>query len=134
MSENVERVLRGYDAWNRHDWDLLFEMLDPEIEWLPMEGTMIGGPFHGHAEVREFMETLAEMWDEFRIEAEDFIEHGDRVLALVRVRSRARTSGIELDEQWAHLWTARDGLAVRLQVFSDRRRAFEQSGLGPPQG
>ena len=41
------------------------------------------------------------------------------VLALVRVRTRARASGIELDERWAHLWTARNGLAVRLQVFSN---------------
>ena len=134
MSEMAERMLRGYDAWNRRDWDVMFEMLHPEIEWLPMEGTLIGGPFHGHAEVRGFMETLAETWDEFRIEAEDYIEHGQQILALVRVRSRARTSGLELDERWAHLWTARDGRAVRLQVFSDRRRAYEESGLEPPQG
>ena len=27
-----------------------------------------------------------------------------------------------------HMWTARDGLAVRLQVFSDRRAAREAFG------
>jgi ketosteroid isomerase-like protein len=124
MSENVERLRRGYAAWNRRDWDELFSFIDPEMEWMPMEGTLLGGPFHGHTEVRKFLETVMDAWDEFRIEPEDFIERGDVVLALVRVRTRARASGIELDERWAHLWTARDGRAVRLQVYSDRRTAL----------
>lgn len=81
--------------------------------------------FRGHAQIREFLDTLMDAWDEFRIEPEDFIERDDRLLVLVRVRTRARSSGIELDERWAHLWTARAGLAVRPQVFSDRRRGLE---------
>jgi uncharacterized protein len=128
VSDNVERLRRGYAAWNRRDWEELFSMIDPEMEWMPMDGTLLGGPFRGHAEVRGFLETIMDAWDEFRIEPEDFIERDDQVLALVRVRTRARASGIELDERWAHLWTARDGLAVRLQVFSDRRAAREAFG------
>ncbi|MGH2979962.1 MAG: nuclear transport factor 2 family protein [Solirubrobacterales bacterium] len=132
MSETLERLRRGYDAWNRRDWEELFSLLHPDMEWMPMEGTLLGGPFRGHDQVREFLETLMDAWDEFRIELEDLVERDDQVLAFVRVRSRARDSGIELDERWAHLWTARDGLAARLQVFSDRRAATEAFGLPPP--
>jgi ketosteroid isomerase-like protein len=128
MSEALDQVRRGYDAWNRRDWEELFSLLHPDMEWMPMEGTLLGGPFRGHDQVRGFLETLMEAWDEFRIDVEDLIERGDQVLALVRVRTRARASGIELDERWAHLWTARDGIAVSLQVYSDRRAAMEAFG------
>ena len=69
----------------------------------------------------------------FRIEAEDFIEDGERVLALVRVRSRARTSGIELDEQWATCGQPAPGSpsASRFSAIAAGRSA---AGLGPPQG
>ena len=76
-------------------------MIDPEMEWMPMDGTLLGGPFRGHDEIRGFLDTLMDAWDEFRIEPEDFIERDDQVLAMVRVRTRARASGIELDERWA---------------------------------
>jgi ketosteroid isomerase-like protein len=132
VSENVERLRRGYAAWNRRDWEELFEMIDPEMEWMPMDGTLLGGPFRGHDEVRKFLDILMDAWDEFRIEPEDFIERDDKVLALVRVRTHARASGIELDERWAHLWTTREGLAVRLEVFSDRRAALESFGPTEP--
>jgi ketosteroid isomerase-like protein len=130
VSENVERLRRGYAAWNRRDWEELFSLLHPDMQWTPMEGTLLGGPFRGHAQIREFLDTLMDAWDEFRIEPEDFIERDDRLLVLVRVRTRARSSGIELDERWAHLWTARAGLAVALQVFSDRRRGLEALAAG----
>ena len=128
MAELFDQVRRGYDAWNRRDWDALFPLMHPDIEWTPMEGTLLGGPFHGHEEVRSFLEGIMDAWDEFRLDVEDMIEHEGHVLALVRVRSRARASGIELDERWAHLWTSRDGLAARLQVYSDRRAAMEAFG------
>ena len=83
-------------------------MIDPEIEWMPMDGTLLGGPFRGLAEVREFLDTLMEAWDEFRIEPEDFIERDDQVWPSCGSLP-ARASGIELDENWAHLWTSRGG-------------------------
>ncbi len=98
-------------------------MIDPQMEWIPMDGTLLGGPFRGHHEVRGFLETIMDAWDEFRIEPEDFIEREDQVLALVRVRTRARASGIELDERWAHLWTARtvSPYGCRCSATAERR-------------
>ena len=44
VSENVERLRRGYAAWNRRDWEELFSMIDPEMEWMPLDGTLLGRP------------------------------------------------------------------------------------------
>ena len=56
-------------------------MIDPEMEWMPMDGTLLGGPFRGHDEIRGFLDTIMDAWDEFRIEPEDFTERDDQVLA-----------------------------------------------------
>jgi ketosteroid isomerase-like protein len=133
MSERAELTRRGYDAWNRRDWDLMFEFLHPDIEWVPMQGGLLGDTYRGTEHVREFFALLFDAWDEFRIDVEDVIETDDRLLAIVRVRTRGRGSGVEVDERWAHVWTAdEEGLATRLEAFDDLRKGYEAVGLTPP--
>ena len=43
--ENLDVVRTAFEAWNRHDWDALMGVLDPEIEWWP------SGVFPGLADV-----------------------------------------------------------------------------------
>jgi ketosteroid isomerase-like protein len=45
------------------------------------------------------------------------------MLVPVRAKAKARASGIELEEHWAHLYTLRDGEFVRLQAFLSRDEA-----------
>jgi hypothetical protein len=47
----------------------------------------------------------------------------------VRLSGRAKASGIELDEDIFHLWTFRDGMPWRCDVFLDEERALEAAGL-----
>ena len=63
-----------------------------------------------------------------RIEADQFIESGDRILALVRWKGRGKESGVGMEADGAHLWTFRDGLVVRFEVYRDRDEA--QAALG----
>ena len=56
-------------------------------------------------------------------------EHGDQVLALIRVRGRGRASGVEFDIRAATLWTFRGGRLIRGQVFPEREKALEAAGL-----
>ena len=54
---------------------------------------------------------------------------GDVVVVLCRYTGRGKESGVDVDTQGAHLWTMRDGTAIRLEVFSTRERALEAAGL-----
>jgi hypothetical protein len=36
---------------------------------------------------------------------------------------------VEVDTEGAHVWTMRDGQAVRLEVFASRERALLESGV-----
>jgi len=42
---------------------------------------------------------------------------------LVRWNGRGKGSGLEIEATGAHLWTFRDGLAVRFDVYRDREEA-----------
>ena len=60
---------------------------------------------------------------------ERFIDYGDQVLVFIRSEARGRSAGLDINEQWAHLVTMRDGKAGRLQQFRDRDEALEAAGL-----
>jgi ketosteroid isomerase-like protein len=77
----------------------------------------------------EFFDVIFEAFEQVRQVPERFIDCGDQVLVFVRSEARARSSVPDIDEQWAHLLTVRDGKAVRLQQFRDRDEALEAAGL-----
>jgi ketosteroid isomerase-like protein len=52
-----------------------------------------------------------------------------RVLALVRASVRPRHTDTAMELPVAHLFTLRDGLVTRFQIYSDRRQAREAAGL-----
>jgi ketosteroid isomerase-like protein len=117
------------EAWNRRDWDAALADFHPQIEWRNA-GVLLdeADVYHGHDEVRSFWESWAGSWDDIRMEPEEFIDLGDRVLALVRFRASGRNQ-LELDQQVAHLWTLRDGLILRFQSYWDQAEALRATGL-----
>jgi ketosteroid isomerase-like protein len=56
-------------------------------------------------------------WDDFTIEAEDFLQRGNRVVVPFLVRGRGSGSGVEVKRRWAHAWTFAGGRVVRFEVF-----------------
>ena len=71
-------------------------------------------------DMREWLST----WERpLRIEAEEFIQVGDRILVLIHWSGRGKESGAEIEGRGAHLWTFRDGLVVRHETYRDRGTA-----------
>ena len=120
---------RGYDFFNRTG-ESDFNLLDPEIEWT--EGADVPEPqiYHGHDGVRRQQEAFWAAWDSFRMEPEDFIEVGDKLVVIVRVEGRGKASGVEVEARMAHLWTIRDQKAIRFEIFGDPQKALEAAGAG----
>jgi uncharacterized protein len=127
--ENVELARRGYDAFNRGDMEVAFELFDPEIEW--SEGTDVPEPqvYHGHDGVRRQQERFREAWESFSIEPEEFIEMGEQLVVIAKLVGRGKGSGVEVEARGAHVWTVRDGKAVRLEMYVDPAKALEAVGF-----
>jgi ketosteroid isomerase-like protein len=56
------------------------------------------------------------------------VEPGDRVAAKVRMRVQLDARGFDTVVDQSHLWTFRDGRAVRFEWFTDPRRAIQMLG------
>ena len=122
-----------YDAINRSDLDEILHLQAEDVEWHgPVAFPDLAGPHRGHDGVRAYAQHISDAWEEFTVRPERFLDLGERVLVLTRERGRGRSSGIEVQSQpTAHLWTLRDGVVVRFQVFWDREEGLEAAGVRP---
>jgi hypothetical protein len=118
---NVAAVRRSYEAFARDDLDGVVADMHEEIEWHQAQGLPHGGFYRGLVEVRRaiFEPLDEEWWDEFSADPDEFIDAGADVLVLGRYRGRAKGTGKELDVPFAHVWSFRDGKAVRFRQFLD---------------
>jgi ketosteroid isomerase-like protein len=128
--ENMEIARRFVEGWQRGDWEGMAELADPEVE---LHGT-VGGVEEGRlrrgiAEIRRDFESNEEIWDDHRVEVEELIDAGDRVVLFQREYQRGRSSGVELVLEAAVLIDLRDGRIVRLQGYMDRAAALGAAGL-----
>jgi ketosteroid isomerase-like protein len=118
-------------AINLGSLDELNALLDPEVEWIPINAALEGTRYCGHDGVRRWIEDMKRDWDFFEARPEDFRDLGDdRLLVLGTWMARGRSSGVALDAQpAAWLLELRGGKALRMQTFTDRDKAFNAAGL-----
>jgi ketosteroid isomerase-like protein len=126
--ENVEVVRGLYEAWNRSGGIPPLESVDPGIE-VEFVGGIMDGAYRGHAGLSEALESF---WGAFaapHIDVEDCFPAGDDVVVTVHYYGRGKASGVEVDLRGWHVWTVRDGKAVRWLVVGTRDEALEAVGL-----
>jgi ketosteroid isomerase-like protein len=126
--ENVEIVRRGYEHFNRTG-EPDYSDFDPEIVYDVSRRTFDPLVYHGHEGVREFLTLIREQWAAMRLEPQEFVDAGDKVVVSVRLVGVGKESGVETTANAAHLWTFRGGKIVRQTVFQTMDEALEAAGL-----
>jgi ketosteroid isomerase-like protein len=118
--ENVELAREAYDAYNREGITGILGYLDPEVEWRNAAESPDAGVFIGHKGVVEWQGMVDASFKEMHFEPEriDQLPRG-RVLASVRFRFRAPTSGVQVEVPFAHLMTWRDGKVTEFSMHTD---------------
>jgi ketosteroid isomerase-like protein len=127
--ENVEIVRRAWEAAERRDTEVVFALYDPDIVWQSHYGP-VSGTYHGHEGVRQFFHEWTEALESFRAHAEEFIDAGDSVVVCAMVWARGRGSGVEAEMPQGFLYTVKDGLVTRIEIFEGKERALAAAGLG----
>jgi ketosteroid isomerase-like protein len=89
----------------------------------------IHGRFSDPTIARDRLRRWLSPWEDWRVEAEEYLPIEDRVVVLARYHGRGKGSGADVDVTGAHLWVMRDGKAESLMVFSNRARALTAAGL-----
>ena len=128
--ETIDRLRANLEAFNRTG-ELDVEDLDPSFE-LHQASSIIdtAGVFRGREALRDALRELQEAFEGLSFEGERFVEApSGEIVVVIHVRGRGRGSGMEIDNRIAHVWTYREGKAVRLVVYEDPTEALEALGI-----
>jgi ketosteroid isomerase-like protein len=137
--ENVEVVRRILEVWrgegppkgDRFRRDLLSSgLLDAEIEWVNPPDAVEPGVRRGIEAFARAAQAVTDTFDGVRLEVDEIIlDAGERVVLLATMHVRGRGSSAEVAIQLGHIWTIREGKAVRFEWFNDADQALEAAGL-----
>jgi ketosteroid isomerase-like protein len=120
----ADELRRGYEALNRGDLCVVLELLARDIEWHEPAPSPEAGIHRGRDSFERFFRGWIESFDDFRVEPEEVVERGERLIAVVRQSGRGRASGVEIEARLAHVWTVDNGRAVRWEAVADADEAL----------
>jgi ketosteroid isomerase-like protein len=131
-SANLDLVRSIFAAWDRGDFGRAAEWAHPEIEFVIADGPS-PGRWTGLAGLADSWRDFLSAWEDVRQDAEEYRELDDeRVLVLVRLRARGKTSGLEVERmrtEGAGVFHVRGGKVTRLVYYLVRERALADVGL-----
>jgi ketosteroid isomerase-like protein len=127
--ENVELVRRVYEGWARGDFSE-GEVFHPDVEF-EMPDWPHSADARGVDEMARTWRATLSAWDDFRAEADQFIESGSHVVVLNHIQARGKGSGADVSADTAAVWTMDAGKVVRLALYWDTDKALEAAGLSP---
>ena len=123
---NVDLIRPIYDEWGRGNWRPRFEIYDPHMEWgWSDDFPGLAGVYEDHRDPNPRLHAWLSEWEDWRAEADDYLELGDYVVVLASYYGRGRGSGVEISQPGAHVFRLRDGKVVRLEIFANRAKAIE---------
>ena len=127
--ENVELARRGVEAFDRHDFEALAELMDPLIEWNDQRELPGAASHHGvEAVLRHLRATFGE-WADFRVEAQQFVEAGERVVITSRVSAKGQASGAPVERVNFAVNEYREGRSLRVSIYGTKAEALKAVGL-----
>ena len=129
-AENVEIIRRGYEEFLATG-ELAERITAPEFVW--DMSTFHGWPerqtYEGVEGTREFLADWVGAWEDWRLEVRDLVDAGDDVVAIVHQSGRSKATGLEVEMDFAMVWTMQDGKQTRMRMYADPDEALRAVGL-----
>jgi ketosteroid isomerase-like protein len=127
--ENVEVVRRFLEAYNRRDFELITELMDPTFEFrsrfVGIESVHRASEGFPHT----YFKMLDEAYDHFEVVLSEFIDAGAAVLTAGRAEWRGKASGVQGETPVLPAFWLRARKVLRAETFTDRTEAFDAVGL-----
>jgi ketosteroid isomerase-like protein len=119
----MTRFYERYLSTGELPWDLVDEEVEVHDHDTPDQGT-----YAGRTGVERWMRDWGEAFADWSIDVEEFIDAGDAVIVVLRMRATGTGSGLELRRQDAILYRTRDDKIVRADYYNSKQRALEAAG------
>ena len=120
MSEHeVRAVQRIYAAFSRWDVDEMLSDVSHDFELTLPDPLPFGGTRHGPQRTPRVRTALPRPRPGGFADPDDYLEAGDRLVVLGRLRGRARETGRDYEVPFAHVWAFSDGVPCRCRSYFD---------------
>ena len=118
---NVDVVQRFYGAFGQEDIPAALDLLAEDVEWNFQAPSVIpfAGTRRGREGVAEFFSLVGETLEFQQFEPREFVGQGDTVVVLGYERNLIKPTGRTFEQEWAHVYTLRDGKIAKHQGFED---------------
>ena len=117
-------MLRSYEAVDRGDVSAAMQALAPDAEWHE-SGVLPEPDVHvGRDAIAGFLREFLAQWERIEQEIVETREAGEKIAVFIHMTATGRGSSAEVDARYAHVWTMRDGLGVRVDAFYERDEAL----------
>ena len=122
ISTNAAGVVQEtYEAVGRGDIPTLLDLLTDDVEWtfqgpssIPFAGTR-----RGREGVAEFFSLVGANIEFQDFEPREFVAQGDTVVVLGFERSLVKHTRRAFEQEWAHVYTLRDGKVAKFLSIED---------------
>ena len=122
---NAELLREAYDAFGRGDIPTVVGLFAEEITWHVPGRSPLSGDYRGHEEVVGFFSRAMELsGGTLRVEADEIIGDGERVVALTTVS--AERNGRSWSSPEVHVWRVRDGRVVEFTEYQGDQQTEDE--------
>lgn len=125
MAQHSDIIKGLYDAFAKGDVPGVLGAFDARIEWREADNLRYAdrNPYVGPQAVAEgvFQRLITDV-DNFQVRPRRVIDGGDTVVVEGRYTGKVKATGADLDAQFAHVWTLRDGKIVQFQQYTDTQQ------------
>jgi hypothetical protein len=118
MSENSDTVRGAYESFAKQDIPGVLGTFSEGIEWDVPKSLPNGGVHHGPDDVGQFFAGLADAYGELRVEPDEYLDAGDKVIVRGHHRGRGN-NGVEFEASFVHIWTVEAGKATAFFEVAD---------------
>ncbi len=125
---NTALVQQAYGYFSTGNIPALLEMLADDVKWLtpgPTDVISWAGARQGKAAVGRFFMTLDQEVQFDKFEVREFVEQGNKVVALGYMEGRSKRTGRISASDWAMIFTFKNGKVTNFQEYSDTNAAVK---------
>jgi ketosteroid isomerase-like protein len=133
--DQAEVVRKAFAAFTLRDVESLLELVDEEVEFLPVGTTRLLGQvasYHGHEGIQAYFEDIARVWQELRVIPARYRSEGPYVLVLGSVYARDAEGNLtDIPTGW--IWKLRGGKLIWGRAYESRKEALLAMRAGEPE-
>ena len=113
----MELSYRAAEAFNGRDIEAFLELMDAEVQGVPLASDMVGGGYRGREGTRRWWDELLEAFPDVTIDVLEMHEADDATIAAVRMRGHGAGGATPIDETLWRVTRWRDGKCVWWGTF-----------------